>query len=80
MFRPAKLCVNHQCLERFEDREHVVEGPTIELTWAALSDAPGARQAAYRVRLDCDGEKLLDTRWVQSGEQRCVIDKPLPKG
>ena len=46
MFRPARLCVNHQCLERFEDREHVVEGPTIELTWAALSDAPGARQAA----------------------------------
>ena len=80
MFRPTKLCVNHQCLERFEDREHVVEGPTIVLTWAAINDAPGARQVAYRVRLDCDGEKLLDTRWVQSGEQRCVIDKPLPKG
>ena len=51
MFRPVKLRVNYQNMEGTDDRAHVAEGPEIGLRWAAASDAPGACQSGYRLRL-----------------------------
>ena len=81
VFRPVNLRVNHQRLENvWDDRRRVVEGPAIELSWAAASDAPGAFQTAYCLTLFCEGKRLLDTDWIESREQRHVFTEPLPRG
>ncbi len=80
MFRPVKLRVNYQNMEGTDDRAHVAEGPEIGLSWAAASDAPGACQSGYRLRLACGERQLLDTGWIESRAQRHTVRAPLPGG
>ena len=72
--------VNHQRMDTFEDLARVVEGPEIELSWAAVNDAPGACQSAYSLALFSGGKLLMATGWIESREQRHIVTASLPNG
>ncbi len=54
-------------------RDRVVEGGgRLVFAWG-VENAPGQRQAAYRLTLACDGSNVYDSGWVETDAQECAV-------